>query len=127
MQVDHGLFDCQVQVVLPWQPLSYYWWCVDQSDLLLEVAVKWVLNAVSTGVHVLRGKVLNNKMVDLRVRCVGWTEDSVTTWYKNIVNSLQQQQALPTCHRYHTGRLSEPASMDTPTYTYTPTIRISVE
>ena len=127
MQVDHGLFDCRVQVVLPWQPLSYYWWCVDQSDLLLEVAVKWVLNAVSTGAHVLRGKVLNNKMVDLRVRCVDWTMDGVTTGYKNIVNSLQQQQALPTCYWYHPGRLSEPTSMDTPTYTSTSTIRISVE
>ena len=84
MQVDHKLFDCHVQVVLPWQPLSYYWWCADQSDLLLEATVKWVLNAVSTGAHVLRGKVLNNKMVDLRVRCVGWPVDRVITKYNKF-------------------------------------------
>ena len=98
MQVDHELFDCYVQVVLPWQPLSYYWWCADQSDSLLEAAVKWVLNAVSTGAHVLRGKVLNNKMVDLRVRYVGWPVDRMITKYKKFCNSLQQQQALSTCY-----------------------------
>ena len=72
LQVDYGLFDSHVQVVLPWQPLSYYWSCPDQSDFLLEASVKLVLNAVSTGAHVLRGKVLGNRMADLRVRYVCW-------------------------------------------------------
>lgn len=70
-QVDYGLFDCHVQVVLPWQPLSYYWSCPDQSDFLLEASVKLILNAVSTGAHVLRGKVLGNRMADLKVRYGG--------------------------------------------------------
>lgn len=38
--------------------------------LLFEIAVKWVLNAISTGAHVLRGKVLGNRMIDLQVRSV---------------------------------------------------------
>ncbi len=34
------------------------------------MSVKWVLNAISTGAHVMKGKVLGNKMVDLQVRYV---------------------------------------------------------
>ena len=37
---------------------------------LSEMSVKWVLNAISTGAHVMKGKVLGNKMVDLQVRYV---------------------------------------------------------
>ncbi|KAL3869711.1 hypothetical protein ACJMK2_042362 [Sinanodonta woodiana] len=33
----------------------------------LEIATKWVLNAVTTGAHVLKGKVFQNIMVDLKV------------------------------------------------------------
>ena len=36
-------------------------------DLLLEAGVKWVLNAISTGAHILSGKVLGNRMIDLKV------------------------------------------------------------
>jgi N-acetylmuramic acid 6-phosphate (MurNAc-6-P) etherase len=32
-----------------------------------SLAVKWVLNAITTGGHVLAGKVLQNRMIDLRV------------------------------------------------------------
>lgn len=35
---------------------------------LCEVALKWVLNAITTGAHVLKGKVLKNRMIDLQVR-----------------------------------------------------------
>ena len=35
---------------------------------LCEVALKWVLNAITTGGHVLKGKVLKNRMIDLQVR-----------------------------------------------------------
>ena len=37
-------------------------------ELYREIAVKWVLNAITTGAHVLKGKVLKNYMVDLQVR-----------------------------------------------------------
>ena len=30
--------------------------------------MKWVLNAISTGAHVVSGKVLGNRMIDLKVR-----------------------------------------------------------
>uniref|UniRef100_A0A8C8SPT5 Glucokinase regulator n=1 Tax=Pelusios castaneus TaxID=367368 RepID=A0A8C8SPT5_9SAUR len=32
-----------------------------------ELSTKWILNTVSTGAHVLKGKILHNHMVDLRV------------------------------------------------------------
>ena len=133
MQVDHGLFDCHVQVVLPWQPLSYYWWCADQSDSLLEAAVKWVLNAVSTGAHVLRGKVLNNKMVDLRVRCVGWPVDRVITKYKKFCQFLTATESsfdvllasyryiLPEAMHQH-GHSHTHSHIHTPTHTFPHTL-----
>ena len=34
---------------------------------LKEISVKWVLNAISTGAHILKGKVLNNFMIDVKV------------------------------------------------------------
>ena len=33
-----------------------------------EMAMKWALNAVSTGAHIMKGKVLCNRMVDLQLR-----------------------------------------------------------
>ncbi|KAK7101181.1 glucokinase regulatory protein-like [Littorina saxatilis] len=35
-------------------------------DLYAELAVKWTLNAVSTGAHIMKGKVFNNIMIDLK-------------------------------------------------------------
>ena len=35
--------------------------------LLQEIASKWALNSISTGAHILKGKVLNNVMIDVRV------------------------------------------------------------
>ncbi|GAB4324165.1 MAG: hypothetical protein Kow0059_19670 [Candidatus Sumerlaeia bacterium] len=32
-----------------------------------ELACKWVLNAITTGAHVLKGKVFQNRMIDLRI------------------------------------------------------------
>lgn len=32
-----------------------------------EISVKWILNAISTGAHVLKGKVLRNLMIDVKV------------------------------------------------------------
>eukprot|EP01119_Soliformovum_irregulare_P008357 TRINITY_DN2147_c0_g1_i1.p1 TRINITY_DN2147_c0_g1~~TRINITY_DN2147_c0_g1_i1.p1 ORF type:complete len:317 (+),score=59.19 TRINITY_DN2147_c0_g1_i1:780-1730(+) len=34
---------------------------------LTEMACKWILNAVSTGAHVLSGKILGNRMIDLKL------------------------------------------------------------
>ena len=35
---------------------------------LTEIATKWILNVLSTGAHVHKGKVYHNYMVDVRVR-----------------------------------------------------------
>lgn len=40
------------------------------SLLYQELAVKWTLNAVSTGSHIIKGKVFNNNMIDLKARWV---------------------------------------------------------
>lgn len=37
------------------------------EECLLEISVKWILNAISTGAHVLKGKVLRNLMIDVKV------------------------------------------------------------
>lgn len=37
------------------------------KECLLEIYIKWVLNAISTGAHVLKGKVLRNRMIDVKV------------------------------------------------------------
>ena len=68
--MDTSLYDSTVVVTLPWQPLSWYWSRDVSRDLLLEAGVKWVLNAISTGAHILSGKVLGNRMIDLKVRSV---------------------------------------------------------
>lgn len=38
-----------------------------QLPALLEISVKWALNAISTGAHVLKGKVWRNRMIDLTI------------------------------------------------------------
>ena len=37
------------------------------SKCLMEISIKWILNAISTGAHVLKGKVVRNFMIDLKV------------------------------------------------------------
>ena len=37
------------------------------ETLLQEISMKWVLNCISTGAHILKGKVLNNIMIDVKV------------------------------------------------------------
>ena len=37
------------------------------KQCLVEISVKWILNAISTGAHVLKGKVLRNFMIDFKV------------------------------------------------------------
>jgi hypothetical protein len=66
-QIDTSAFDHAVVVRLPWKPLSWYWSHDISRDLLLEAGVKWVLNAISTGAHIISGKVLGNRMIDLKV------------------------------------------------------------
>lgn len=38
------------------------------SMLFEEISTKWILNAITTGAHVMKGKVFQNIMVDLKVR-----------------------------------------------------------
>ena len=37
------------------------------NKCLLEISIKWILNAISTGAHVLKGKVLRSLMIDVKV------------------------------------------------------------
>ena len=37
------------------------------KECFMEISVKWILNAISTGAHVLKGKVLRNFMIDVKV------------------------------------------------------------
>ena len=39
-----------------------------QIGLLQEMATKWCLNAITTGAHILKGKVYRNIMIDVKVR-----------------------------------------------------------
>ena len=39
-----------------------------QIELLQEMATKWCLNAITTGAHILKGKVYKNIMIDVKVR-----------------------------------------------------------
>jgi N-acetylmuramic acid 6-phosphate (MurNAc-6-P) etherase len=45
-------------------------------QLLREIAVKCCLNAISTGAHVLKGKVYKNIMIDVKVRWVIFQNDT---------------------------------------------------
>lgn len=64
MQFATGLDDMlMVPLVLPSRHLSI----LGQGDSLSELAVKLVLNAITTGGHVLKGKVMGNVMIDLQV------------------------------------------------------------
>lgn len=68
----------KVQINLPWDAIGALWPFDHYHDnhmsaIFAEVAVKWVLNALTTGAHVMKGKVYGNKMVDLQVR-----------WVKNV-------------------------------------------
>ena len=39
-----------------------------QTELFREMATKWCLNAITTGAHILKGKVYKNIMIDVKVR-----------------------------------------------------------
>jgi len=40
------------------------------SLCLAQVGIKWILNTMTTGAHVLKGKVVGNLMIDVQVRLV---------------------------------------------------------
>ncbi|KAL8562315.1 hypothetical protein ACOMHN_037271 [Nucella lapillus] len=64
------------------------------SGLDAELTVKWTLNAVSTGAHILKGKVFNNIMVDLK--------PSNVKLFHRAVGILQRYLKLPEeeCREY---------------------------
>ncbi len=77
LQMDYSTFDRHIEVLFltPHMhghvtPCGHMTTPDSHMTLLYEIAVKWVLNAISTGAHVLRGKVLGNRMIDLQVRSV---------------------------------------------------------
>ena len=73
---DRVEWDSVVDVALPKLALAalYDAGGVAEDDgegcFLAEMAVKLVLNAVTTGGHIIKGKILSNRMVDLQVRAV---------------------------------------------------------
>ena len=61
-----------------------------------ELSTKWVLNTVSTGAHVLLGKMLQNHMLDLRIA------NSKLFWRTLAmlqVGACQETPPNPDCHR----------------------------
>ena len=65
------MFKCCIRILLPRQVLSSYWSSdleEEEEAVNCEMAMKWALNAVSTGAHIMKGKVLCNRMVDLQLR-----------------------------------------------------------
>jgi N-acetylmuramic acid 6-phosphate (MurNAc-6-P) etherase len=57
-----------VSVKLPFEAIKVL--CgVDDNFLsfFTEMSLKWCLNAVSTGAHIAKGKILSNKMIDVQV------------------------------------------------------------
>uniref|UniRef100_A0A4W4F8M6 Glucokinase (hexokinase 4) regulator n=1 Tax=Electrophorus electricus TaxID=8005 RepID=A0A4W4F8M6_ELEEL len=56
--------------------------CVPVSKITWLLSSKWCLNAISTGAHILKGKVYRNYMIDLRV--------SNSKLYKRAIHMLQR-------------------------------------
>ena len=66
-----NVFDNTVSVTLPMSELSETLpeqVTSDNKQLYAEMSVKWILNCVSTGAHILKGKIYQNIMVDVKVR-----------------------------------------------------------
>jgi hypothetical protein len=54
------------------------------GEFLAEIAVKLVLNAVTTGGHVMKGKVLSNRMVDMQVRCRFYPDITTSCFHLDV-------------------------------------------
>ena len=64
-------FDLEIRVGLPWSSLITLWplqWDKQTAAIFAQLSVKLILNAMTTGAHIIKGKVLGNKMADLQVR-----------------------------------------------------------
>ncbi|CAM4539970.1 unnamed protein product [Caretta caretta] len=59
------LFPCIMSIMWPILFLEYEGNFIQKFQR--ELSTKWILNTVSTGAHVLKGKILHNYMVDLRI------------------------------------------------------------
>ena len=46
--------------------------CAPEGEFLAELAVKLVLNAATTGGHIVKGKVMRNRMIDMQVCAAIW-------------------------------------------------------
>lgn len=69
-EIDTSMFKCCIRLLLPRKVLASYWSSdleEEEEAMSSEMAVKWVLNTVSTGAHIRKGKVLRNRMVDLQL------------------------------------------------------------
>jgi hypothetical protein len=47
-------------------PLTYHF-LMESYPAFVELSAKLILNAISTGAHILRGKVFKNRMIDLTI------------------------------------------------------------
>jgi hypothetical protein len=63
-------FEVEVELDLPWSSLKMLWpfhWNSYTAAMFEQLSVKLILNAMTTGAHIIKGKVLGNKMADLQV------------------------------------------------------------
>jgi N-acetylmuramic acid 6-phosphate (MurNAc-6-P) etherase len=63
--------DVEVKISLPKEKLASLIGdrAVEQFSMLFEeISAKWICNAITTGAHIMKGKVFQNIMVDLKVR-----------------------------------------------------------
>lgn len=69
-----------------------------------EVSLKWVLNAVSTGAHVMKGKVLKNCMIDLKLTNKKLFERamSIVSLYAKVNRNLAKHCLLKSIYRTET-------------------------
>ncbi|XP_063416204.1 glucokinase regulatory protein-like [Mytilus trossulus] len=108
-KIQQDRLDCIVSIdlsSLTTEPLGdqhYKYW----AQLYKELSTKWILNAVTTGAHILKGKVYQNIMVDLKVsnnklffRAVGIIQN-----FSNLPKDVCQEYLLKSI--YMTDDLSE--------------------
>ncbi len=72
---------------------------LDQSTA--EVSLKWVINAVSTGAHILKGKVFKNCMIDLKLTNEKLFERGVriVTQFSNVTSEEAKECLLKSIYR----------------------------
>lgn len=64
-----ALQDVDLQIDIPWTDLDLSAASAKfLKSMYVEIAIKWVCNAITSIAHITKGKVFSNYMVDLNVR-----------------------------------------------------------